>query len=283
MPNDGGNLLLTDVEEHELVDKEPAAARWVRPFLSADEFINRTNRWCLWLADCPPNLLKAMPLVAARVAAVRKHRLDSERATTKALAATPTLFGENRQPAGPYILVPRHSSERRPFVPMGFFDRGEIVGDSNLCIPDATLFEFGVLGSTMHNAWIRYTCGRLESRYRYSASIVYNNFPWPQNATDAQKLKIEAAAQIVLDARAAHPNASFADLYGPLMPPNLVKAHRKLDAAVDAAYGRKGFKNDAERVAFLFELYQKYTSLLPAVVTPKGRRRPAARSRSKGS
>jgi hypothetical protein len=158
---------------------------------------------------------------------------------------------------------------------MGFFDRGEIVGDSNLCIPDATLYEFGVLGSTMHNAWVRYTCGRLESRYRYSAAIVYNNFPWPENPTATQRAAIEAAAQGVLDARAAHANASLADLYDPLtMPPNLVKAHQALDAAVDAAYGRKGFKNDAERVAFLFELYQKYTSLLPSSTpTRKGRKR----------
>jgi len=133
-----------------------------------------------------------------------------------------------------------------------------------------------VLGSSMHNAWIRYTCGRLESRYRYSAAIVYNNFPWPENPTEAQKRKIEAAAQAVLDARAAHPNASLADLYDPLtMPPNLVKAHHALDAAVDAAYGRKNFKNAAERVAFLFELYQKYTSLLP----PAGSKRAAPRHR----
>ena len=157
---------------------------------------------------------------------------------------------------------------------MGFFTEGEIVGDSNLCIPDASRYEFGILSSTMHNAWVRYTCGRLESRYRYSAGIVYNNFPWPEAPTDRQREAIEAAAQGVLDARAQFPDASLADLYDPLtMPPALVKAHQKLDAAVDAAYGRKSFKNDAERVAFLFELYQKYTSLLPAAPKPKRRRR----------
>jgi hypothetical protein len=181
MPNDGGSLLLTDTEKCDLLSAEPAAHQWVRAFLSAEEFINRTNRWCLWLVGCPPNVLRAMPLVAARMLAVSKHRLASDRTTTKRLAATPTLFGENRQPGGPYVLVPRHSSERRLFVPMGFFKDGEIVGDSNLCIPDATLYEFGVLGSTMHNAWVRYTCGRIKSDFRYSASIVYNNFPWPES------------------------------------------------------------------------------------------------------
>jgi len=156
-----------------------------------------------------------------------------------------------------------------------------IGNDQVLLVPGADRCHFGVMSSTMHNAWIRYTCGRLESRYRYSKDIVYNNFPWPENPTDTQKQKIEAAAQAVLDARAAHPNASLADLYDPLtMPPNLVKAHQALDAAVDGAYGRKNFKNDAERVAFLFELYQKYTSLLPAVAAGKGTRKRIARGKS---
>jgi len=150
-----------------------------------------------------------------------------------------------------------------------------IGNDQVLLVPGADRGHFGVMSSTMHNAWVRYTCGRLKSDFRYSKDIVYNNFPWPETPTDVQKQKIESAAHAVLDARAAHPNASLADLYDPLtMPPNLVKAHQALDAAVDAAYGRKGFKNDAERVAFLFELYQKYTSLLPAVALSKtGRKR----------
>jgi hypothetical protein len=135
------------------------------------------------------------------------------------------------------------------------------------------MYEFGILSSTMHNAWVRYTCGRLKSDFRYSAGIVYNNFPWPESPTAAQKGKIEAAAQGVLDARVAHPKASLADLYDPLtMPPTLLKAHQALDAAVGAAYGRKDFKNDAERVAYLFELYQKYTSLLPAVSKTRTRK-----------
>jgi len=273
MPNDGGNLLLSDAERNALIALEPEAAQWIRPFLSADEFINGISRWCLWLLDCPPNVLRKLPGVSQRVARVREHRSKSDRATTRELAATPTIFGEVRQPSGAFVLIPRHSSERRAFIPMDMFYDGAIVGDSSLCIPDAPLCEFGVLTSTMHNAWIRYTCGRLESRYRYSAGIVYNNFPWPELSAQ-QSLKIEAAAQAVLDARAAHPNATLADLYDPLtMPPNLVKAHQVLDTAVDAAYGRKGFKNDAERVAFLFELYRKYTSLLPSAQPAKRARK----------
>jgi len=278
MPNDGGSLLLSDDEKRALIAAEPMAVNWIRPFLSADEFINRTNRWCLWLVECPPDVLKAMPLVAARVAAVRTHRLKSERATTKSLAATPTLFGENRQPLASFAAIPKTSSERRQFVPIGLLSDEVIASTELFTIAGAGGFEFGVLVSTMHNAWVRYTCGRLKSDFRYSAGIVYNNFPWPENPTDVQKRRIEAAAQAVLDAPAAHPNASLADLYDPLtMPPNLVKAHQALDGAVDAAYGRKGFRNDAERVAFLFELYQKYTSLLPAAVPArKGRKRTGA-------
>jgi hypothetical protein len=178
-------------------------------------------------------------------------------------------------------MVPGVSSERRQFVPIGFQPPTIVASSLVFVVPGATRFHFGIVSSTMHNAWVRYTCGRLESRYRYSKDIVYNNFPWLESPTDAQKQKIEAAAQAVLDARTAHPNASLADLYDPLtMPPNLVKAHQALDAAVDAAYGRKDFKNDAERVAFLFELYQKYTSLLPAVVRGKGTRKRIAHGKA---
>jgi hypothetical protein len=168
------------------------------------------------------------------------------------------------------------SSENRRYIPVGFCGPEIIASGTTLIVPSAGIFHFGVLQSGMHMAWMRTVCGRMKSDFQYSAGIVYNNFPWPEAPTDAQRQKIEAAAQGVLDARAAHPQASLADLYDPLtMPPNLVKAHQALDAAVDAAYGRKGFRNDAERVAFLFELYQRYTSLLPAPAAKatKGRRR----------
>ncbi len=281
MPNDGGHLLLSDEERRELVLVEPGAEARIRPFMSADEFINSLPRWCLWLVNCPAAVLKAMPAVAARVAAVRAHRLASKRPATWALAATATLFGENRQPTSRYVVIPRHSSERRQFVPMGFLGPDTIVGDSNVCVPDATRYHFGVLTSTMHNAWVRYVAGRIKSDYRYSNQIVYNNFPWPTAPTPEQIAAVETAAQAVLDARDAEfardAATTLAILYDPdTMPPALAKAHQALDRAVDAAYvpdgGKRKWASDGERVAFLFTLYQKYTSLLP-VVGPKRSRR----------
>ncbi|MDP1652586.1 MAG: N-6 DNA methylase [Rhodocyclaceae bacterium] len=275
MPNDGGNLLLSDDEKRELLRSEPAAAKWIRPFIGADEFINRIPRWCLWLVDCPAAELKALPAVAERIAKVRQLRAASSRETTRELAATPTLFGETRQPQGSYILVPRHSSERRQFIPIGFLEAQTIAGDSNLVVPNASPYHFGVLTSTMHNAWVRYVAGRLKSDYRYSAQIVYNNFPWPTAPTGKQAADIEAAAQAVLDARAAEfardATTTLATLYDPdLMPPALVRAHRELDRAVDAAYAadakaleeKPKWATDGERVAFLFALYQRLTSLM---------------------
>lgn len=283
MANDGGSLLLSDPERHALLVVEPMAARWLRPFLQADEFINGLPRWCLWLKSCTPSDLRRLPNVLSRVAAVRAYREKSVRPATRRLAETPTLFGEDRQPSSQYILVPRHSSERRVFIPIGFLDPHVICGDANMCVPGATPFHFGILTSTMHNAWVRYTGGRLKSDFRYSAAIVYNNFPWPESPTEAQKTAIETAAQAVLDARAAFPGSTLADLYDPLtMPPALVKAHQRLDAAVDAAYqqgltAKRSFKTDAERVAFLFEQYQKLTSLLPAAPAAKRPRRRAVK------
>ena len=281
MPNDGGHLLLSDGEKLALLEAEPGAKRWVRPFMGADEFINNIPRWCLWLVDCPPQTIRTLPEVARRVAGVKVHRESSARPATRKLAATPTLFGEIRQPQEDFILIPAHSSETRIYIPIGYFTPTTIVNNSCVVIPNATPYHFGVLTSRMHMAWVRYVCGRLESRYRYTNQIVYNNYPWPEAQTRAQHQKIEAAAQDVLDARADFPGASLADMYDPLtMPPVLVKAHHKLDAAVDAAYGKKNFKNDAERVAFLFELYRKYTTLLPAAGVPaakrkSGKKRPA--------
>lgn len=249
------------------------AKRWIRPFLGADEFINGETRWCLWLEGISPQELRELPEISRRVAAVKNHRLASQRPTTRELAAYPTLFGEIRQPKRNYILVPRHSSERREYIPFGFLNPEVICGDSNLCIPDAGRYEFGIMSSRMHMAWVKYVCGRLESRYRYTNQIVYNNYPWPMDATEKQKSAVEQSAQGVLDARTQFPEASLADLYDPLsMPPALRAAHAALDRAVDAAYGKKDFKSDAERVAFLFDLYQKYTTLLPAAEKRKRQR-----------
>lgn len=273
-PTDGGNLLFDEGERQKLLEVEPNAERFIRRFIGADEFINGISRWCLWLVDCPPEALRAMPEVMRRVQAVRGMRLASKKAATREWASKPTLFTENRQPKTNYLLVPSVSSERRNYVPIGFMPAEVIASNLCLIVPHATLFHFGILTSTLHNAWMRAVAGRLKSDYRYSASIVYNNFPWP-TPTERQRVAIEAAAQGVLDARAAHPGATLADLYDPLsMPPGLVRAHQNMDATVDAAYGYKGAATDAARVAFLFGLYQQLTNLL-APGKP-GQRRKAA-------
>ncbi len=270
MPNDGGNLLFSDAQKDAFFLEEPEALKWIKPFLGSEEFINNIPRWCLWLLDVPPNEMTKLPNVLSRVAAVKNIRSDSTRSTTNALAATPSLFGEIRQPTKRYLAIPKTSSEQRFFIPIGFLESEIIASTELFTIQDATTYEFGILTSTMHMAWVRTVCGRLKSDYRYSAGIVYNNFPWPE-PSDKQREAIEQAAQAVLDARALFPNATLADLYDPLtMPPALVKAHQALDRSVDAAYGKRQFKTDAERVAFLFERYQQLTSLLP-VVKPKKR------------
>lgn len=263
-PTDGGNLILSADEKTDLITKEPMAAEWIRPFAMGDEFINGVARYCLWLVDCPPQTLRAMPEVLQRVEAVKVMRLASTKAPTREMANYPTLFAEIRQPQTNYLALPRVSSERRAFIPIAYASNDLIAGDKLQTIPNASLYEFGVIVSTMHMAWTRTTCGRLKSDYQYSAKITYNNLPWPE-PDDKQRATIDAAAQTVLDGRAAHPQASLADLYDPLtMPANLLKAHQVLDKAVDAAYGYKGANTDAARVAFLFERYQKITSLLPA-------------------
>jgi hypothetical protein len=269
IPADGGNLILSPDERDALVATESRAKRWIRPYLGAEGFIRNEYRYCLWLVDCPPSELRLMPRVLERVARVKAMREDSKKVATQAKAATPTLFTENRQPKkGRYLAIPRTSSENRRYLPIGYLDCHVIAANDLQIVPDATLFSFGVLASCMHRAWTDVTSGRLKSDIRYSVKITYNAFPWPDSLTNKQREVIEAAAQGVLDARAAHPESSLADLYDPLtMPPDLVKAHQMLDAAVDAVYansaGKKTFKNDAQRVAFLFELYQKYNSLLP--------------------
>ncbi|KFO67786.1 methylase [Smithella sp. SCADC] len=270
-PTDDGNFLFTDEEKEIFLKNEPEVGKFILPLISAHQFLNGENRWCLWLREASPSEIRALPAVSERVNNVRAFRMDSKKAATVKLAEVPYLFAEIRQPESDYVLIPRHSSENRRFVPMAFFDKKYIVSDSCSSVPNATLFHFGVLQSTMHMAWMRQVCGKLEGRYRYSNNIVYNNFPWPENPTGKQKQAIETAAQAVLDARAQFPESTLADLYDPLtMPPVLLKAHQQLDKTVDAAYGKTNFTTEAQRVAFLFELYQKYTSLF-APEKPKRR------------
>jgi hypothetical protein len=264
-PIDGGHYLFNQQERDEFLQKEPAAAPYFRRWLGADEFLNGYERWCLWLGDCSPNLLKQMPESLKLIEAVRRYRLESISGPTRKLADTPTRFHVENMPNEEFLLIPSVSSERRRYIPIGFMPPTVIASNLCLIIPDATIFHFGILSSAMHMAWVRSVCGRLKSDYRYSAGIVYNNFPWPQGITDKQKQAIEAAAQGVLEVRAHYPDASLAALYDPLTtPPDLVKAHRKLDAAVDAAYARRKFTGDRDRLAFLFELYQQILSPLSA-------------------
>jgi type I restriction-modification system DNA methylase subunit len=270
-PADGGNLLLSEKENQDLVSDEPAASSWIKRYLNADEFLYNIPRYCLWLVDCPPNVLRSLPQVMVRVEKVREMRSQSTKEATRNLAATPTLFSENRQSKKAYLLVPIHTSENRIYIPVGYLSAENICGNANFQIPDATLFDFGIFTSLMHMAWMRQVCGRIKGDYRYSNTIVYNNFPWPENPSEKQKQAIEAAAQSVLDARTQFPESSLADLYDPLtMPPVLLKAHQHLDKTVDAAYGKTNFATEAQRVAFLFELYQRYTSLF-APEKPKRR------------
>ncbi len=292
-PTDGGHLILTDEEKQALVRDEPGAARFVRPYIGGEELINGTRRWCLWLKDASPSDLAVMPLVRARVAAVRESRLKSPTRQVRDYADMPTLFTQDRQPSGSYVAVPEVSSENRRFIPLAFLDASTVASNKIQMVVGGTLFHFGVLTSTMHMAWVRSVGGRLKSDYSYSPAV-YNNFPWPdlspqpgaasghEDATNRHRFAIESAAQGVLDARAKFPDATLADLYDPLtMPPALVKAHAALDRIVDAAYiaaekaaGRKAPKlgADAERVAFLFERYQSLTSMLPVEKSRKSRK-----------
>lgn len=274
MPNDDGNLLLEDLDRVELLAKEPRAKRWVRKFLGAEEFINGEDRWCLWLVDIEPKELRELPEVNRRVAAVKAHREASTRLTTRKLAAFPTLFGEIRQPNFEYLIVPCHSSENRAVIPMALMSADVIAGNANMLIPAGTEYHLGVLSSAMHMAWVNAVCGRIKSDYRYSKEIVYNNFPWPVDATELQHAAITEAAGTVLHARAQFPESSLADLYDPVsMPVELSKAHQSLDRVVDAAYGKRKFGSMSERVKFLFELYQRLTSMLPMPATKSRRRR----------
>ena len=259
MANDNGNFVFEQGEMEEFIKQEPLSASYFKMFLGSSEFINNKKRYCLWLKGIEPSCLKKMPKVMERVNAVKESREKSNRDSTRKLALSPTLFGEIRQPEeGFYLLVPRVSSERRRYVPMGFISSKIIASDAALIIPNAELYHFGVLTSNVHMAWMRVVCGRLKSDYRYSANIVYNNFPWP-TPTLEQKRKIEKAVQGILDARALYPDSSFADLYDPLtMPPELLKAHQANDRAVMEAYGFNIKEtSEADCVAALMKMYQR--------------------------
>lgn len=257
MPADGGNLILSREERDEIVAKYPQAADYIYELIGAKELIQGGARYCLWLTNMPPHVLRAIPPFLERVERNRQVRAASSRPQ---LAEIPALFAQITADPTTYehaIVVPAHSSENRQYLPMAVFGSNEVVHNSCLVIPNATLYHFGILASRMHMAWMRTVAGRLESRYRYSKDIVYNNFIWPET-TEAQRAEISHLAQNVLDARAQSPESSLADLYDPLtMPPALAKSHAALDKAVDKLYSQKPVTTDTARIALLFDLYKE--------------------------
>ncbi len=260
-PIDGGYYLFTEEEKEEFIKKEPTSEKYFKTWYGAQEFINRKPRYCLWLGDCQPNELKKMPECMKRIKAVRDFRLNSKSEGTMKLADKPTRFHVENMPQNNYLLIPRVSSERRRYIPIGFLEKNVFTSDSAQIMPNATLYHFGVLTSNVHMAWMRSVCGRLKSDYRYSKDIVYNNFPWC-TPTEKQKEKIKQTAQAILDARALYPDSSLVDLYDELtMPPELRKAHQQNDRAVMQAYGFS-IKNMTESkcVAELMKLYQSLTA-----------------------
>ena len=261
-----------------LLDACPAAEPYVRPYVGAHEYINGKNRWILWLGDAPPELLRREPALRERVAAVRELRQRSKSAPTRALAETPTLYHVNVIPEAPFLVIPKVSSERREYVPIGWLQPPTIPSDLVFVLEGATKPTFALLTSAMHMAWLRHIGGRLESRYRYSIGLVYNTFPLP-SVPEADLEALTPHANAVLEARASHPGAAPADLYAPdLMPPDLRRAHRQLDRAVDRLYRRAAFASERERVEHLFTLYER----LQAPLVAKAAERPKRNRRRTG-
>lgn len=261
---DDGNYTITEEDYLDIIKSNPDAKKFLPKFIGGQELLHSEIRYCLWLKDADPSELKNMPKVLERIDNVRKWRFASARLNTVALGRTPMIFAEIRQPSTRYLAFPTVSSENRQYIPIAYLEPDVIASNQIYVVADASLFHFGVLTSRMHMAWVFAVCGRLESRFRYSSKLVYNNFPWPEcgsvNIASRPEIKekIETAAQAVLDARAEFPNASLADLYDPrTMPPVLTKAHQALDRLVDQAYGYKDTGYEADRIAFLFDLYQQ--------------------------
>ena len=256
---DGGNLFLSEEERDDLITKYPVAEQFVKRFVGAEEFINNKLRYCLWLKGVAPSQYRGIPPIMERLERVAEMRRKSPTKSVQKDADSPMLFTQIRQPETPYMIIPRHSSENRRYIPFGYLSPDVICGDANSMIPNASLVLFGTLMSSVHMAWMRVVCGRLKSDYRYSPSV-YNNFPWPDKTTEAQKAKIEQTAQSILDARALYPDSSLADLYDDLtMPPELRKAHRANDAAVLEAYGFPKDATESDIVSRLFKMYQELT------------------------
>ena len=257
-PTDGGNFLFSENEKNEFVAKYPAAKKYLRTFLSAKEFLNNTNRYCLWLVDADQKDISSIQEIKKRVEAVKNFRLQSKAESTRNYPYH-TLFRQVTQPQSRYIMIPSTTSSRRKYIPFGYLDKNIILSNASFAIENTNFFHFGIISSVMHMVWVKYTCGRLKNDYRYSKDIVYNNFPWPKEPSEKNKKSVEQKAQKILDVRAEFPNSSLADLYDPLiMPPKLVKAHKELDKAVDKCYRPQVFTNETVRIEYLFKLYNNY-------------------------
>ena len=262
-PADGGHLIIEDSDYEEFIRKDPGSISYIKPLLGAAEYINNKKRWCIWLDGVSPFEIKKCPMVYERVRLCKQSREQSIAEGIRKFALTPSLFAQRTQPVDKdFIIIPRVSSQTRQYIPMGFIKSGTIVTDRVQIIPDANLFDFGIIISSVHMAWMRVTCMRLKSDYSYSKDVVYNNFPWPTDLADAQKSKIEQTAQGILDARALFPDSSLADLYDEVaMPPELRKAHHATDAAVLEAYGFPKDATESDIVARLFKMYQELTKI----------------------
>ena len=275
IPSDGGHLILSEHEKNQVLQNEPQIIQYIREYVGAESFINSHCRYCLWLIDCPPELIRNSEFIKKRLESVSKMRLASSKQETREKAKTPSLFTYISQPkTGIYLAIPRTSSENRIYIPLGFLPHTTIASNDIQMIHNATIYHFGVLTSAMHMIWVSLTAGRLKSDFRYSAKQTYNTFPWPAVPSAEQVRAIEDRAQAVLDARAQFPNSTLADLYDPLtMPPALLKAHQALDKAVDAAYRKKPFESERERIEFLFNEYQRLTAPLIGAIKPKPRKK----------
>ncbi len=260
-PCDYNNLKIEGKDYSEFVAQDPKSKKWIKQMVGAEEFIKNKARYCLWLVDCSPSELLQMPLVLDRVRRCREARIKANTNESLKLAETPTLFREQINPDS-YLLVPCVSSEKRRYVPIGFYDSNVIPVMGTLIIPDAPLYYFGILTSNVHNAWMRVIAGRLKSDYRYSNTLVYNNFIWPSPSHE-QKARIEKYAQEILDARLKYTNCSLADMYNPdneYLFPDLFRAHDSLDRAVETTYGFKANEDEKEIVKHLFSLYEQKVS-----------------------
>ena len=269
-PTDGGHFIFSDRERQEFLDQEPNAEKFFRPFIGAREHINGLSRWILFLEEAEPEELRAVPLSVERIRRVRAMRLASRKAATIKLADTPIRLEGRSIPIAPFLVIPEASSERREYVPIDWLKPPVIPSNLVRVVENATLADFALLTSAMHMAWLRHVGGRLKSDYRYSIGLVYNTFPMPPEGANLSKL--EPLAQAALDARAAHPGATLADLYDPdLMPTDLRRAHQVLDRMADRMYRPGGFASERERVEYLFMLYEKMRA--PLEVGRKGKQK----------